>query len=293
MDLHDLNRHVGEFLRNKTPAEKGVACGVQGLFAFESIRPTPVEATLYVPIACLTLQGTKETTVGSRSHRFPAGETVIVSHDLPVTSRVTEASPDHPYRALVLLLDVSLLRSLYDQLGDTAPEEDGVGAIEVAVADEGFTDALARYFLLARNPIEARVLGPLIYKELHFRLLVARHGRMLRRLLHLDSYASRVGRAIAHIRQNYQRQIAVPDLARIAGMSGSSFHAHFRAITETTPLQYQKDLRLIEARRLLSEQGQQVSATAFEIGYESPTQFSRDYARKFGASPRNDIRAAN
>jgi len=112
-------------------------------------------------------------------------------------------------------------------------------------------------------------------------------------LLHLDSYASRVGRAIAHIRQNYQRQIAVPDLARIAGMSGSSLHAHFRAITETTPLQYQKDLRLIEARRLLSEQGQQVSATAFEIGYESPTQFSRDYARKFGASPRNDIRAAN
>lgn len=289
MTLYELNRSVGAYLDGSLHTDKGVSCGVPGLFAFESPNPTPVESTLYVPIACLTLQGAKETKLGANSRVFPAGDTVIVSHDVPVSSRVIQATPESPYRALVLVLDLSVLRSLYDQLGDAELSEDTGGAIEIAGADDAFCDAMGRYFALSSNPVEAKVLGPLVFKELHFRLLTAPNGRMLRRLLHLNSHASRVGRAIAHIREQFERPIAIPDLARIAGMSSSSFHVHFRAVTETTPLQYQKELRLIEARRLLSESGSSVSAAAFSVGYESPTQFSRDYSRKFGTAPSKHV----
>jgi AraC-like DNA-binding protein len=133
---------------------------------------------------------------------------------------------------------------------------------------------------------------PLIRKELHFRLLLAPHGAMLRQLVSHDSHASCIARAIERIRESFRAPLAVPELAQAAGMSPSSFHKHFKTITETTPLQYQKDLRLLEARRLLQEGHHSVSETAFEVGYESPTQFSREYARKFGASPRNDIARA-
>lgn len=289
MSFARLKRHVSAFLGNQPDTSNGVPTGVPGLFAFESRKPTHIEAALYVPIVCLTLQGTKETIVGSTSRLFRTGETAIVSHALPVGSRVVEATTARPYLALVLFLDIGVLRSLFDQLGETVRDDAEGDAIAVAATDDAFTDAIARYFALSADPIEAQVLGPLIYKELHFRLLRAPHGGMLRRLLHLDSHASRVHRALTHIRQNYHHPISVPDLARIAGMSPSSFHAHFRSITETTPLQYQKELRLIEARRLMCDDGRSVSSAAFQVGYESPAQFSRDYSRKFGLSPRKDL----
>ncbi|MBK7400694.1 MAG: helix-turn-helix domain-containing protein [Myxococcales bacterium] len=132
------------------------------------------------------------------------------------------------------------------------------------------------------------MLGPLVLKEIHYRLLVAPFGGMLRRLLRHDSQASAIARAIGHIRGDIRSPLAIPELARRVGMSTSSFHQHFKTITSTTPLQYQKELRLLEARRLLAG-GASVTATAFEIGYESPSQFSREYARKFGVPPSQDI----
>ena len=288
MKLDDLNRAVGDFIRKSGGAPKGMPTGVPGLCAFERETPTPIESTLYQPIVCLTLQGVKETVLGDKVRLFQPGGAAIVSHDLPVASQIIEASPAQPYRSLVLLLDLGVLRSLYDQLGDEAIEETEADAIAVGAADDEFVDAIARYFALADKPVDAQVLAPLIQRELHFRLLTARHGGMLRRLLDLDSYASRIARAIAHIRQHFREPIAIADLAKSAGMSASSFHAHFRAIAETTPLQYQKELRLIEAKRLLSEEAASVSAAAYEVGYESPTQFSREYSRMFGVTPRND-----
>lgn len=132
-------------------------------------------------------------------------------------------------------------------------------------------------------------MAPLIRREIHFRLLLARHGAMLRQLVRQESAASRISKAIGKIRQDFKTQIAVSELARTAGMSVSSFHEHFRTLTATTPLQYQKDLRLIEARQLLIDGTRSVSNVAFEVGYESPTQFSREYSRKFGVSPRRDL----
>jgi AraC-like DNA-binding protein len=155
-------------------------------------------------------------------------------------------------------------------------------------ADPGLVDALRRYLSLANSPADARVLGPLIAKEIHYRLLVAPFGGMLRSLILRDSNASAIARAIGHIRGDIRSPIAVPDLARKVGMSPSSFHKHFKTITATTPLQYQKELRLLEARRLLVTGDISVTVAAYEVGYESASQFSREYARKFGVPPSRD-----
>lgn len=292
MNLNVLNEEIGRFLASHGQAAKGVACGVPGLIAFEADAPSQLEASLYRPIACLTLQGAKEVRVGRETQAFPAGETVIVSHDLPVLSRVTHATPEQPYRALVLMLDLETLRGVYDQIWDMVAADQEGGAIHVGPTDPAFAAALGRYLALRDDPIGARVLGPLLYQEMHFHLLRAPHGQMLRNLLTRDSHASRINRAVSHLRTHYNQTIAMSELASIAGMSSSSFSSHFRNVTQTTPLQFQKELRLIEARKLMVERGRQISAVAHDVGYESAAQFSRDYARKFGASPRADLRAA-
>ena len=133
-----------------------------------------------------------------------------------------------------------------------------------------------------------QALAPLVLREIHFRLLRAQHGGMLRQLLLHESPASRISKAIALIRSGYKAPIAVADLAAAAGMSQSTFHEHFKSLTSTTPLQYQKELRLLEARRLLMSGGKSVASAAYDVGYESPTQFSREYARKFGIPPRDE-----
>ncbi|MEO0815485.1 MAG: AraC family transcriptional regulator, partial [Myxococcota bacterium] len=208
-----------------------------------------------------------------------------VSHELPVQSRITVASPTKPFRAIAIDLDLALLRGLRAEIASTAVEDGGLSSIQCQPADPEFIETVARYFQLNGRERETKLLGPILYRELHARLLLASHAGMLRRLLNRDSHASQIARAIAHIRENMARPLLVEGLAKLAGMSVRSFHSHFRRITRTTPLQYQKELRLIEARGLLEHSGETVGSAAFEVGYESPTQFSREYARRFGVSP--------
>ncbi len=227
--------------------------------------------------------------IGQQSVRFSAGQSLIVCHELPVISRVTDASRERPYVALVFALDMGIVRSLYDEVSEADLAEEKARALNVRDSDAALIDALRRLFELEDRPVEARVMVPLLHREIHFRLLMAPHGGMLRQLLWRDSHASRIGKAIVHIRENCTAPLAMVDLARISGMSQSSFHKHFKSVTETTPLQYQKELRLLEARRQLQEGTGSVSSTAFAVGYESATQFSREYSRKFGVPPREDF----
>lgn len=240
---------------------------------------------MYEPVLCLILQGRKQVTIGEQTLSFGPGECLLVTHDLPVTSRITRA----PYAALVFQVDVSTIRKLYDEVTESALDDEQARAAETHRADPGMLDALRRYLALAESPADAKVLGPLISKEIHYRLLMAPFGGMLRSLIRHDSDASAVARAIGQIRSELRCPIAIPELARGVGMSVSSFHKHFKAITSTTPLQYQKDLRLLEARRLLKTPGTSVTTAAFEVGYESPSQFSREYTRKFGVAPSQDL----
>ncbi len=262
------------------------------LFKVCHTRARSIEAVVYTPVICLILQGRKSTWIGDQSVDLGPGDALLVSHDLPVSSQVTEASPDKPYVALILQLDLGIIRSLYEQVGETARVTQGARSLSTSTADATWVDPLSRYLKLHDKPLEAEVLGPLILREIHFRVLMSPLGGMLRNLLSVDSHASRVARAIGQIRKNFQSPLAVSDLARTAGMSQSAFHSHFKTVTGTTPLQYQKDLRMIEARRLMAEGRLSVAAAGYEVGYESATQFSREYARKFGVPPSRDSAVA-
>jgi AraC-like DNA-binding protein len=285
MDLAGL---IEASSRHVSAAADGLQHAVQpmaGLRLFRQDSPSEFEASLYEPVLCLILQGRKEVSLGERTLAFGPGECLLVSHDLPVRSRITKA----PYLALVLQVDVATIRKLYDEVAESALESERARAAEMHRADPGLLDALRRYLTLADSPADAKVLGPLISKEIHYRLLAAPFGGMLRSLIRHDSKASAIARAIGQIRGDIRSPIAIPELARRVGMSPSSFHKHFKTITATTPLQYQKDLRLLEARRLLRTGGASVTTAAFDVGYESPNQFSREYARKFGVPPRHDV----
>jgi len=247
------------------------------------------EAVVYNPVICLILQGGKEINVGTQSVSLTRGDALLVSHHLPVTSKITVASPEAPYLALILSLDLGIVRGLYEQVGEAISDETSAKSLSASVADPEWLEPLARYLELMDNPLEAKVLGPLILKEIHFRLLMSPIGGMLRNLLSVDSHASRISKSIIRISTNFREPLIVAELAQLAGMSQSSFHEHFKSVTGTTPLQYQKDLRMIEARTLLTRGVRSVSVAGFEVGYESPTHFSRDYSRKFGCSPKHHL----
>lgn len=289
MNIQELAAQVDQFINANGGAGQAIMPGLPGLMVLKHTRPTTFEATVYDPVVCLILQGRKETVVGNRAVNFGPGESLIVSHDVPVISRVTRASRQSPYLAMILTLDLGIIRGLYDQVGETDLQIGQGRSLDVNKTAPELISALGRYMALVHQPVEAKVMAPLILKEIHFRLLIAPHGTMLRNLLWRDSHACRISRAIARIRRDFRSPLAVADLASTAGMSASSFHEHFKSITGTTPRQYQKDLRLMDARRLLADGSHTVSAAAFEVGYESPTQFSREYSRKFGAPPKGDV----
>lgn len=260
---------------------------------FQREEVTAFEAVVYNPVICLILQGRKEINVGQQFIELAEGDALLVSHDLPLTSKITEARPDAPYRALILSLDLGILRSLYEQVGEAVSDVHDAKSLSASAADPAWVDPILRYLELMDAPLDVQVLGPMILKEIHYRLLLSPIGGMLRNLLSVDSHASRIARSIQHIRANFREPLVVGELAEVAGMSASSFHEHFKAVTGTSPLQYQKDLRMIEARALLERGVPSVSVAGFEVGYESSTHFSRDYSRKFGCSPKNHLARAS
>lgn len=268
--------------RRKTPT---IVSPLPGLELLGHPVSTEFEANVYEPVVCVVLRGRKKTTFGDHTFSVSAGDCLLVSHDLPVMSRIVEA----PYLALLLEVNLDTLRGLYDELGPAVLDKREASAFEVHAAPSTLLDALGRYVALVDAPTDAQVLGPMINREIHYRLLTAPFGGMLRNLIRYDSSASAVANAIAQIRRRFRESLVVADLARDVGMSVSAFHRQFKAVTAASPLQYQKELRLLDAQRMLRMGTVSVSAAAYEVGYESANQFSREYARKFGRPPKSDL----
>ncbi|MBJ3774317.1 AraC family transcriptional regulator [Acuticoccus mangrovi] len=267
------------------------ATSIAGLTVMRATEARDIAATLYHPVFCLVLQGAKELVLEDGPVRFGTGQSLIVSVDLPAISRVTEASLARPYLAVALRVDMGIIRDLAAETGIGGAAEGGA-SVAADTADAGAVAAMSRLFALTETPEAAPVLAPLAVREIHYWLLAAGHGGMLRDLTRADSHATRIVRTIATIRTDIARRLSIGELAAQAGMSASAFHNHFRGVTGTSPLQYQKRLRLIEARRLLMAGTHGVASSAFAVGYESPTHFSRDYSRLFGAPPRSDLARA-
>lgn len=264
---------------------------IPGLSVYRRVAPSDasdVEAYIYQTVVCLVLQGAKSASLRDRHVSLEPGYALLVSHDLPVVSRITRASEREPYLAVILSLDLQLVRSLYAEISELPIPKPGVHSLASALAEDAWVAPLLRYLELLDSPMDVRALGPSILREIHYRLLFSSVGGMLRRFLFAESHESRIAQAIQKLRKDYRSAIHVDELAKTAAMSISSFHEHFKAVTGSTPLQYQKDLRLIEAKSLLSALKHTVAAAAYAVGYQSPNHFSRDYRRKFGVPPSRD-----
>jgi AraC-like DNA-binding protein len=260
--------------------------GLERLSVYTRTQKSELESYIYEPVICLILQGGKETTSGNQVAYLREGDALLVSHVLPVLSRITDATPDRPYVALILSLDLQLIRALYSEVGNAPVSSAPERSLSSGKVQSEWLEPLERYLGLAKNPLDAKILGPALLREIHYRLVTSSIGAMLRNLMVVDSHASRIARATHRLRLEFRSPIRVETLAKETGMSVTTFHTHFKDVTGTTPLQYQKELRLTEARNLLSTNTQKVGEVAFNVGYESPAQFSRDYSRKFGHSPR-------
>ena len=247
--------------------------------------PTPA---VYEASLCLIAQGSKRVSIGEHSVVYDAAHYLLVSVELPLVGHVLDASPERPYLCCKIDLDAAILADLMASEGGGVARTD-LPVLGVYPADPDLIDAACRLVGLLDRPDTIRALAPLIETEILYRLLTGPHGPMLRHIATAGSHLNQVSRAIAAIRRRFDAPIRIDDVAAEAGMSSSSLHVHFKAITRMTPLEYQKQLRLQEARRLMLAEGATASTAGFAVGYESPSQFSREYRRLFGAPPRADI----
>lgn len=285
---------LAELIARHAQPDGMVDMPVPGLALFHASGPTAAVPVLHKPAVCIIAQGAKVATVGEETFRYDATSHLVISVELPLTGQVTEASPERPYLCVRIDLEPVLLGELLLEPLPAAGAESGRG-LHVSRTTPELAGAAARLVALLDTPRDAPALAPLIRREIHYRLLTGDQAGLVRQIGMPDSRIAHVNRAIAWIRANFDRPFSIEAVAREAGMSPSALHQHFKAVTAMSPLQYQKQIRLQEARRLMIGEGRDAQHAAFEVGYESPSQFSREYARLFGAPPARDaarLRAA-
>lgn len=282
-------QQLADTITRHAPTTGMYATSLPRLSLFRADRPTLPIPSVYDASLCLIAQGAKRVSIADHSLVYDAARYLVVSLDLPLTGHIITARPDEPYLCCKIDLDLAVLADLIVAEGGAAPCPARVSTLAVYPSDPHLIDAACRLVGLLDQPEAAPVLAPLVEREILFRLLAGPHGSVLRPLAAADSHLHQVSRAIAHIRAGFCGPLRVRDIAAAAAMSESSLHEHFKAITRVTPLDYQKQLRLQEARRLMVAEGAGAGAAGFAVGYESPSQFSREYRRLFGAPPRQDV----
>jgi len=264
---------------------------VPGLRMMRKYAPGGPARTMYRPLVCLVLQGAKLMTVGRYEQRlFQAGQSVIVGVDAPVIGQIVKASRDEPYLAVAIELDMTVMQSVALEIGAIETSSASEPTLFVETLDDTILSCAIRLMRLIDHPEAIPVVCPAVLRELHYWLLTSSHGLSLRRLCLPNGHFERIARAINLLRADFRKPIPVEKLAQVAGLSLTAFRRHFRAMTSVSPNQFQKQLRLGEARRLMMTQGYGASRAAFEVGYASASQFSREYARMFGSAPSEDLR---
>ncbi|MBC9178884.1 AraC family transcriptional regulator [Pseudoroseomonas ludipueritiae] len=282
--LVDLVRRHGEAHAD----EHGIApTAIPGLSTVRATAPSGLVHDISRPLACLVVQGGKHVAMGVREFAFGAGDLLLITADVPTISQITQASAEKPYLSLVVELDPGMIAELCLEMGEAGAAAGGE-AVRVEPTEAEVTGAATRLMQLLGRPAALPVLQASLLRELHYWLLAGRHGAAIRRLGWPEGHVQRISRAVAVLRARFTEPLPVESLAAVAGMSLSSFHQHFRGVTSLSPLQFQKQLRLIEARRLMMGEGRSASGAAFAVGYESVSQFTREYGRMFGSPPARD-----
>lgn len=283
-----MTAEIAALIARHTPVDGMQPTPLERLSLIRSSTPTMPMPNVYRPLLCLVVQGGKQVVLGDQVFLYSAGRYGIVTQDLPTTGHVIEASRDKPYLALVLDFDPLALGELALRVPPPSNTLSPLG-MTVAEACPELLHATHRLLRLLDDPQAQPVLAPMAEQEILYRLLTGRHGARMRQITSGQGAVAQVGRAIAWIRQHFRERLNIGRLAEVVGMSQSSLHEHFRAVTAMTPLQFQKQLRLQDARSLMLVDGLDAAAAAFRVGYESPSQFSREYRRHFGEPPARDI----
>jgi AraC-like DNA-binding protein len=254
-----------------------------------SLAREPLHSVSY-PSLCVVAQGSKEVHLGERRYQYDRYHYLLVTAELPLVGQVLEASQERPYLSLILTLDSSLVSSVMVEAGHVAPQsQTAVPAIDVSPLGVRLLGAMVRLVRLLDTPEEAPVLTPLITREIVYRLLVGEQGGRLRHIAVVDGESHRIARALKRLHEQFDQTIRVESLAEELGMSTSSFYHHFKAVTEMSPLQFQKQLRLQEARRLMLAEDLTASSAAHQVGYNDASHFSREYKSLFGQPPMRDV----
>jgi AraC-like DNA-binding protein len=269
---------------------------IEGFVVLRSDQPKLPSYRLFQPALCIAVQGSKWATFGDFRYEYNAGQAMVVTVEMPSRGAVSEASPGEPFLGLILSLDLAVLRELAEQIPSQPKSQthaSSTSAAGVSVVDlnaEGL-DCLCRAMRMLETPTAIPFLYPGLYRELLYWLLTGSGGGQLLHIVVASTRENRLIAAIHELKTRFAEPVRVNELAAIACMSSATFHRHFKATTGMSPLQYQKELRLLAARRLMLENGSNVETVATEVGYESAPQFSREYARMFGRPPRRDVRA--
>lgn len=268
---------------------QGVAACLPGLATLRADGPSELQYAISKPLVAIVVQGNKRVMMGSQSFDFGAGDSMLIAADVPTVSQITRADAKAPYYSLVFDLAPAVIDELAVEM-DIAEAQD-FGHIRVERTEAEVADAALRLMRLLERPAAAPILQTQLIREMHYWLLAGRHGPAIRNMGLAEGHVQRIARAVALIRADYVQALRVERLAEAAGMSASSFHEHFRAVTSLSPLQFQKQLRLIKARQMMLELGASASNAAYAVGYESVPQFTREYGRMFGAPPMRDVRS--
>jgi AraC-like DNA-binding protein len=280
---------LADRIKRAVPRE-GTVEGQPGVHLYRVCAPTEPVYGVAQSSFCVIAQGSKQVLIGGDRFRYDPAHYLISTVGLPTISQIDVASPERPYLGLRLVLDPSVVTSVMVESGLVHPNGDGgVRAVDVSALDAKLLDATLRLVRLMETPGEYRVLGPLVVREIIYRLLTGAQGNRMRHLATFGGHEHRMVRAVTKLRENFDKPLRIEEIARELAMSVSGFHAHFKAVTAMSPLQFQKQLRLQEARRLMISENLDAAQAGYRVGYDDASHFSRVYKRQFGEPPMRDV----
>lgn len=291
-EAHRTQANKNELLERIARAirEDGTVEPLKGLYLHRSSSPKESLHSVSTPAFCVIAQGSKEVFLGNERYQYDPSHYLLITAELPLVGHVLDASKERPYLSLRLNLDPTLVSSVMVEAGHLAPRSHAdVRAINVSPLDADLLDAVVRLVRLLDSPTEARFLAPLITREIVYRLLIGEQGDRLRHIAVLGGHTYHIIRAIERLRKDFAQPLRIDDIARELGMSVSGFHHHFKAITAMSPLQFQKQMRLQEARRLMLGEGLDAASAGYRVGYHDAAHFNREYKKLFGVPPIRDV----
>ena len=263
---------------------------VQGLVIHHSDRPFSYENLIQEPSICIVVKGEREVLLGEQYYLFDERHFMFCPVNVPMCGEIKQATAEKPFVVLSMKIDLQVVNKiLLEQTALFAEKSENSTTFTQWDLNPELRDAFARLLLLHENPKDIEFLAPLIQQEIYYRLLKGEQGEKLKQMVSFGSNTQKIAKATAYLQAHFRETIQVEMLAEYCGMSLSGFHAHFKKLTTLSPLQYQKTLRLLEAKRLISQENLPISTAAFQVGYESPSQFSREYKRYFGVSPKESL----